>query len=136
MSPLTVLLVPPAGDTALLAEECGGRVPTLTLCNADERTPNVPGAWHVASPGCREHPRVRALVLVRDGVRAPLGIFRAWYYADAIIGADPDPGGAEGLSIAMHDDLPAVVEWAASLRRNDAPLGRVVLLRDGREVES
>jgi hypothetical protein len=136
MTVSTILLIPAPGDPhGLLADGvCGGRVPTMIPCSADERVPSRQGAtWHVAGPPCREHPRTRALVLAHAGKAVPIGVFAAWYIADSTL--TKDSGGYEGLSVALHDGLLDVVEWARNLTRDGAPLGRLVLLdADGREV--
>lgn len=130
----TVLLCPAPTDPYHLldASVTGSDPPTMVLCNADERT-NGEGTWHIVAPPCREYPRTRALVLARNGQAVPAGVFAAWFQADGIIGADPDPGSGEGLSTALYDGVLELIPWAASLRRDGLPLGTLVLLdADGR----
>ena len=122
--PLTVLLVPPAGDAALLADEAGcGRVP-MALPSA------LPGTWFAPSriDGDISDLPGRALLLVHEGAPVRLGLFRAWDMADDL--------SSDNLGAALTMEPAEIAEWVAALLRNNEPIGRVVLLRDGREVGS
>jgi len=75
--PLTILLVPPPGDTALLADEAGGKVPKLTWCYSEYTDRDF---WARPGPGARPHEGAQAavgLLLVSNGAPVAMGCDRA-----------------------------------------------------------
>ena len=121
---LTVLLIPPDGDAALLAPEwCGGRVPEMhrDVLAPPGWSPQPAPAWHIegVSPTYE-----RALVLVLDGAPVAMGCDRAVRWVNA--------GERAQLRTQTDYDDPAYIRV---ILHEAAKLGaRVVLLRDGREV--
>lgn len=119
--PLTVLLIPPTGDTALLADEAGGgRAPEMhrDVLAPPGWSPRPAPDWHIEGVSPTYD---RALVLVHEGAPTWMGIDRAGRVSGH---GTPD----------SRAPLDLVIEWA---RQVAAKLGaRVVLLRDGREVGS
>lgn len=152
--PLTVILMPPDGDTALLADECGGRVPTMYLdtvagaqrpcpvCGSPTRWWSAPTEQYdscyicTADPG---HAFPQSAVTVmgwrmgshRDAPRALVLVHEG---APVAMGIDR-AGRVSGYGTPdSRAPLDFVTEW---VRQVAAKLGaRVVLLRDGREVGS
>lgn len=112
--PLTVLLVPPEGDTALLADECGGgRVPTAWL--------HRDGRWLFRSEGGVLVDGPHALVLVHEGTPVAMGCDRL----------------ARSMNVLPYGAYTEA--WAHTMGRayaGEHPGARVVLLRDGWEVPS
>ena len=111
--PLTILLL--SDDPALLADEAGGRVPTMGDLYGD-------GRWEIVT---NAHVRydVRALVLVLGGAVVNMGwdrFRRLWRGGGAAPFANP----------VVYE----VIAYAQAFARDTG--ARVVLLRDGREVQS
>ena len=157
--PLTVLLVPPAGDAALLADECGGRVPTMYLdtvagaqrpcpvCGSPTRWWSAPTEQYdscyicTADPG---HAFPQSAVTVmgwrmgshRDAPRALLLVHEGTPVA---MGCDRavrwvNAGERARLQVQLDYDDPAYIQV---ILHEAVKLGAcVVLLRDGREVGS
>ena len=170
LAPLTVLLL--SDDPALLADEAGGRVPTLTWCY---NTITDADRWARPGPGMRPHEGVHAaigLVLVLDGAPVAMSCHRV---LDLVAVGEPGIDrhglpkplvasvyggfgltfGREGRTtwnardvfgttvtlttptpIPATDDGPPFVLALAAIYADTHPGARVVLLRNGREVES
>jgi hypothetical protein len=137
--PLTILLVPPPGDTALLADEAGGVVPQTQgyACNDEAH-----GLWWALSERsdapicevCSAHKRWqegRALVLVLDGAPVAMGCDRAARWVHAKAGGHSPTIGPKVEQEWTAESARMVADYAGLFRG-----ARVVLLRDGREVQS
>ena len=124
-----ILIIPAEGDPhgLLKGGPCGSR-PPMARAEVDGPTGTRVGRW-VPYHGLLDlsmHPDSRALVLAWEGKPVAAGLFRLWYAAD-------DIGGAELCSVLYHYDddprglLVQVAQWG--------DLGTIVLLdADGREV--
>jgi hypothetical protein len=133
-APLTVLLIPPPGDTALLADEAGGgRVPWARQTWREDYGSPDGGTWSeewtIGDADTSHEPAPHTgLILVLDGAPVAMGCDRAarWHRRSQPFAA-------------RHPHIPLVwtVAYARDVEDYCRSAGcRVVLLRDGREVES
>ncbi len=120
-SDLTVLLV--TSDSTLLADEEGGRVPTLTWCYSEITDVD---RWARPSIAMRPHEGIRAatgLLLAHNGALVAMGwdrFRRVWRGGGAAPFANPE--------------IYEVIAYANAFAQDKG--AHVVLLRDGREVAS